>query len=97
MLSSTIWDVGRLLYEGEEAVYKLTSSSTAGGGLQRRTRVCTVRPPPSSSADAVRRCDGEGRGLARVRAGPRQLLQEADGVSAPRTKRSMLSATVLNR
>ena len=45
-------------------------------------RECTLFDPPSSSADAVRRCDGEGRGLARVRAGPRQLLQEADGVSA---------------
>ena len=46
MLSSAIWHVGCVLYEGEEAVYKLTSSSTAGGGLQRRTRVCTVRFPP---------------------------------------------------
>lgn len=46
MLSSAIWHVGRVLYEGKEAVDELTSSSTTGGGMQRRTRECAVRPPP---------------------------------------------------
>lgn len=74
MLSSTSLHVGPTLHEGKGGL--LASAPAARSGVQG---LCALSPLP---ADAVRWSDGQGRGLARVRACPGQLLQETDGVSA---------------